>query len=82
MPQQKGTKGNPASHRMSNKALKERRARSWAQGEKRKEQRRLAQKEREYANHRRRAVGEPTPWEAAKAARAARRAAARKGKAA
>lgn len=72
--QNSSTKGNPAAKRMSNKALKERRAQSWRDGEARKEQRRLAQKQRELVNHRRRAVGESTPWEAAKIARAARRA--------
>lgn len=33
---QNGSKGNPATKRMSNPKLKEKRARSWARGEKRK----------------------------------------------
>ena len=44
------TKGNPASHRMSNDNLKARRKRSWARGQKRKEARREAQAKREAAN--------------------------------
>lgn len=70
---QSGTKGNPAAKRMSNKALKERRAQAWRDGEKRKEQRRLAQKQREYDNQLRRAKGQPTPWESAKLRRAEKR---------
>lgn len=68
------SKGNPASHRMSNPNLKARRARSWLAGERRKEARRKAQAEREARNKELREAGKPTPWEAAKAARKARRA--------
>jgi hypothetical protein len=67
------TKGNPAGKRMSNSALKERRARSWKAGEKRKEERKAEAINRAKANKRTRSMGEKTPWELAKAARHARR---------
>lgn len=66
-------KGNPASHRMSNAAYKARRAAAWLRGQKRKEANRAAQNERTSENKRRRANGEPTPWEKAKAQRASNR---------
>ena len=72
-PGRKSSKGNPATHRMSNAALKERRAASWARGRRRKEARIKAQKDREKANRERRAQGIPTPWEVAKATRKTRR---------
>lgn len=67
------SKGNPAGKRMSNSALKERRARSWKAGQKRKEERKAEAINRANANKRTRATGEKTPWEQAKAARQARR---------
>ena len=67
------SKGNPASHRMSNPNLKARRARLWAAQEKRKDARRKAQAEREQRNRELRAAGLPTPHEAKKIARRARR---------
>jgi hypothetical protein len=73
-----GLKGNPASKRMSNPRLKEKRARSWARGQERKAARALLLAERERANKVRRGHGEPTPWELAKAQRLARRAADRR----
>lgn len=71
------SKGNPASHRMSNKVLKERRASSWRRGEDRKALRRKEQEAAERRNRERRAQGLLTPWETAKAARTLRRAAER-----
>lgn len=64
---------NPASKRMSNPALKGRRAMSWARGKRRKAERIEAQKRREAENRLRTDRGEPTPWEAACEARADRR---------
>lgn len=64
---------NPASKRMSNPALKGRRAMSWARGKRRKAERIEAQKRREAKNRLMRDRGEPTPWEAACEARAERR---------
>ncbi len=46
MASQNGGKGNPASHRMSNPKLKERRAKSWARGERRKVERNKRNEER------------------------------------
>lgn len=69
-----GSKGNPAHKRMGNAALKARRAASWTRGQRRKAARVKAQTEREVLNQARRADGEPTPWELAKAKRQARRA--------
>lgn len=69
-----GAKGNPAHKRMGNEQLKRRRRESWQRGQASKTARRTAAAERERANHKRRMDGEPTPWEAAKAARKARRA--------
>jgi hypothetical protein len=43
-------KGNPASHRMSNKSLAAKRERCWARGQKRKAARREAQAARAAAN--------------------------------
>lgn len=70
MANQSSGKGNPAHKRMSNAQRKNRRAASWARGEKRKEARRQAQKARERVNAATRASGELTPWELAKATRA------------
>lgn len=71
-------KGNPASTRMGNAALKSRRAASWARGEKRKAARREAQHKREVANVQLRLAGSFTAWEWSKATRAAKRKVARK----
>jgi hypothetical protein len=68
-----GTKGNPASKRMGNAALKARRASSWLRGQRRKAERAKAQKARQEKNASLRESGEPTPWEQAKARRAERR---------
>lgn len=62
-------KGNPASKRMSNANLKARRASSWNAGEQRKKDRNAAQD----AAKRRNQDSGTTPWQQAKAARAARR---------
>jgi hypothetical protein len=70
-------KGNPASKRMTNPRRKERRARSWLRGQKRKAERVKAQEERAAANRERRAEGLMTPWEIAKELRLDRRARAR-----
>lgn len=69
-------KGNPAHHRMSNAALKTRRASSWGRGRARKQKHVKAQNDRENANALRRIRGEPLAWEVACAERAARREAA------
>lgn len=69
-----GGKGNPASHRMSNKALKDRRAKSWNRGQKRKQERIDAQKAAAQRNKELRAQGLPTPYEVAQKARRERRA--------
>lgn len=75
MANQNSAKGNPASKRMSNPAKKALRQACWARGEKRKKLR-VAKQEKQAAHNRAlRADGEPTPWETAKAVRAARRAA-------
>lgn len=50
MPGSGAGKGNPASKRMMNPRRKERRAQSWARGERRKDARREAQAEREANN--------------------------------
>lgn len=71
---QGNTKGNPASHRMSNPRLKTRREQSWRNGQARKTARREAQEERHRENVRRHQRGELTPWEQSKAERATRRA--------
>lgn len=67
--QQNKIKGNPAYHRMTNANLKARRARSWARGEKKKAERRLAQE----AAHARNVERGYTGWDEAKAKRFARR---------
>lgn len=76
MANQNGSKGNPASHRMSNPHHKEKHQKAWKLSEVRKEARRLEQAEREKANRKLRAAGKPTAWEAAKAQRQALRRAA------
>jgi hypothetical protein len=53
------------------------RARSWAHSKDVKKQRASEQKSRESTNKSLRASGSPTPWQAAKSARTARRAAIR-----
>jgi protein-arginine kinase activator protein McsA len=68
------SKGNPASHRMSNAALKNRRARSWRDSQARKQARIEAQHQRQVANRARVKAGEMLPWAAAEAERVARRA--------
>ncbi len=50
MPQNSGAKGNPASKRMMNAKRKERRAKSWARGERRKNERRRDNEARAKAN--------------------------------
>lgn len=79
MADRNGLKGNPASKRISNVAAKNKRARSWARRERRREENRVAQHAREHANKIRRIKGEPTPWEVACARRAARRVLVRAG---
>lgn len=80
-------KGNPASKRMRNAALKARRSASWTRGERRKEARVATQKEAQRRNDRLRAERQElkrngrnadaadlkTPWEFACAKRAASR---------
>jgi hypothetical protein len=66
-------KGNPASKRMGNAALKGRRAMCWARGKRRKAARVEAQEKRAAENRLRRDRGELTPWEVARAERAERR---------
>lgn len=73
MPATTSAKGNPASHRMSNAAYKDRRSRSWRNGQRRKAERIAAQRERERTNRERQARGEPTPWQVACAKRWTRR---------
>jgi hypothetical protein len=70
---QSSNKGNPASHRMSNSKIKERRARSWLHGENRKTANRKLQETRERKNKELRAAGKPTAWQMAKQARFAKR---------
>jgi hypothetical protein len=60
-------------HRATNKRKIEGRAVSWERGRKRKDARRKAQDQRARMNAADRAAGTPTPWQAAKAARHARR---------
>lgn len=74
---QQSAKGNPATKRMGNPKRKERRARSWAAGQKRKEARRAAEAAAAARNADLRSEGQLTPWEAACAARRARRTASR-----
>lgn len=69
MPDKRAQKGNPAAHRMNNKALQARRASSWARGRKRKEARQKSQAEAEKRNAELREQGLPTPWEESKAKR-------------
>jgi hypothetical protein len=64
-------KGNPASHRASSTPAKDRRARSWARGEQRKQLRRTTQDAA--AKHNRAKGGELTPWEQSKYDRRLRR---------
>lgn len=73
MADNKSSKGNPASHRMSNAALKERRKKSHLSGEKRKAARREAQKLAEKRNILLLDSEKLTPWQEAKAKRAERR---------
>lgn len=66
-------KGNPASHRMSNASLKARRARSWARAQVKKARNRAENEAQAVVNRALREQGLPTPHEAKKAARKARR---------
>lgn len=77
MAKQGASKGNPASHRMSNPHHKDKHQKAWKHSQERKEARRLAQTEREKANRMLRAEGKPTAWEAAQAKRQAVRGAAK-----
>lgn len=63
------SKGNPASHRMSNPHYKEKHKRAWGRSRERKDAHRAEQTEREKANRKLRAEGKPTAWEAAEAKR-------------
>lgn len=67
-------KGNPASKRMSNPKLKAKFARCWENGQRRKKARREAAALAEQRNRELIEAGELTPWQAAKAKAAARRA--------
>lgn len=71
------SKGNPASHRMSNPHHKEKHQKAWTRSQARKEARRLEQATREKANRALRAEGKPTAWEAAQTKRTASREATR-----
>jgi hypothetical protein len=71
------SKSNGAAKRMGNAALKNRRAASWARGQKRKEARRTEQVFQEKKNRINSDIGLLTPWQISKAARAAKRQAAR-----
>lgn len=73
MANQNSSKGNPASHRMSNPRRKARRAECWLRSQKRKERNRDANEERAAANRYARMIGDPTPHEAKKAKRRAKR---------
>ena len=73
MPTQGKLKGNPASHRMSNKNRGARRERCYANGQKDKTRRRTLQEAQAKGNQQLRAEGKPTPWEVACAERRARR---------
>lgn len=66
-------KGNPASKRMGNDKLKARRVSSWVRGQQRKEQNRRENAAAAARNRELREQGLPTPWEARKLARKARR---------
>lgn len=73
MPSNRSGKGNPASHRMSNASLKARRARSWARAQVKKARNRAENEAQAVINRELREQGLPTPHEAKKAARKARR---------
>ena len=77
MPTQPKTKGNPASHRMSNVNLQARRERCWSRGQKRKDARQKLQEAAAKRNVQLRSLGQPTAWEVACTERRARRDAAR-----
>lgn len=66
-------KGNPATHRMGNASLKARRARSWARAQVKKAKNRAENEQRAVNNRALREQGLPTPHEAKKAARKAKR---------
>lgn len=59
-------KGNPASHRMGNAKRKERRARCWERGQKRKKARREAEEQAHLRNVKLQKEGRLTPWEYSK----------------
>lgn len=69
----RANKGNPASHRMSAGKKKARCARNWAEQQKRKAARKAKQAEAEARNRDTVANDGLTPWQRAKAARAAKR---------
>lgn len=64
----------------STPAQKDRRTKSWANGEKRKKARAESQHKRAERNRERRKAGEPTPWEIARQIRSERRTEAAKHK--
>jgi len=67
----KTAKGLPK--RAGRPAHETRRERSWARGQRRKDERRQANEAAARRNRGLRAAGEPTPWEASRAARRAQR---------
>lgn len=68
------SKGNGASKRMGNPRCKARRQECRARGEKRKQARRTEGEQAAARNAELRSAGQPTPWEAARLARVAKRA--------
>ena len=66
MPDNKASKGNPASKRMMNEKLKAKRKRSWTRCQEKKAKRREEQQKREAKNRLLREQGLPTPWEETK----------------
>jgi len=71
MAQATGTKGNPASKRMSNERRKAKRARSWLKNNRAKAIRIADALARFETNEAHRKRGEPTPYEARRAAQKA-----------
>jgi hypothetical protein len=67
------SKQQPSGKLHSRDRAKERRATSWARGKVRSKEHAAEQHDREVANNALRAAGQPTPWEAACAARHERR---------
>jgi len=66
MPNASSAKGNPASHRMGNSALKGRRQASWNRAQTKKAARRIAQDNAHKVNVLTIAGGGQTPWQEAK----------------